>query len=116
MRGFESAKVREFGFGGSNREPPNPRTPEPYLGDATLPYEWNAYYAGRFEFSSLPRGPLGGVEIPPRRLVAARGALQRHASMLEMEQRVVSVKPADELPNLVRNHCAETPFLSTYPV
>ena len=110
MRGVESAKVREFGFGGSNREPPNPRTPEPYLGDATLPYEWNAYYAGRFEFSSLPRGPLGGVEIPPRRLVAARGALQRHPPMLEMQKCVMPVETAEELPNLIGNHCAETPF------
>jgi hypothetical protein len=33
--------------------------------------------------------------------------------MLEMQKRVVPVKPAEELPNLVGNHCPETPFL--YP-
>ena len=30
--------------------------------------------------------------------------------MFEVQKRIVPVKPAEELPNLVRNHCPETPF------
>ena len=35
--------------------------------------------------------------------------------MFEMQQRIVTVETTNELPNLVGNHCAETPF-DTYPV
>jgi len=30
--------------------------------------------------------------------------------MLEVQQRVVTVETTKELPNLIGNHCAETPF------
>lgn len=30
--------------------------------------------------------------------------------MFEVQKRIVPVKPAEELPNLVGNHCPETPF------
>lgn len=30
--------------------------------------------------------------------------------MLEVQQRIMSMKTAEELPNLLGNHCPETPF------
>ena len=34
--------------------------------------------------------------------------------MLEMQKCIMPVETAEELPNLVGNHCAETPFQPTY--
>ena len=56
-------------------------------------------------------GPvLGAGHIPARRLVAARRALKRDPSLAEMQQRIVTVETAQELPNLVGDHCTKTPF------
>ena len=63
----------------------------------------------RFEFSSLRR-LFARPKIPPGRLESARGALQRHAPVLEVQKCVMSVETTEELPNLVGNHCPETPF------
>jgi hypothetical protein len=63
----------------------------------------------RFEFSSLRR-LFARPQIPPWRLVSARGALERHAPSLEVQECVMSVETAEELPNLIGNHCPETPF------
>lgn len=77
---------------------------------ASLTNERDAHQARRrSEFSSL-RLLIARPQVPPRRLVSARGALQRHPTMLEVQKRIVPVEPAEELPNLVGNHCAETPF------
>ena len=40
------------------------------------------------------------LHIPPWRFVPARGALQRNPPLFEMQQRVVAVKAAQELPHL----------------
>ena len=65
--------------------------------------------------SSL-RPLLGARHIPARRLVAARRALKRDPTLAEMEQRIVTVETAQELPKLVGDHCAQNPFPSTCPV
>ena len=89
------------------RAPANSRTRSRY---ASLTNERYAHQARRrFEFGSL-RLFIARPQVPPRRLVPTRGALQRHPSMLEVQKRIVPVEPAEELPNLVGNHCAETPF------
>jgi hypothetical protein len=40
------------------------------------------------------------LHIPPRRLVPARGALQRNSPLFEVQQRIVPVKAAQELPHV----------------
>lgn len=83
--------------------------------DSPLVDERNTVGARWFKFSSLCRGLFGRTQVPPRRLVAARGALQRHPSPLEVQKRIVSVKTTQELPNLIGNHCPETPFRKYLP-
>ena len=55
------------------------------------------------------------TNVPTRCLVPTGRALQRDSPMFEMQQRIVTVETTKELPNLVGNHCAETPF-KIYPV
>ena len=55
------------------------------------------------------------TNLPTRCLVPAGRALQRDSPLFEVQQRVVTVETTKELPNLIGNHCAETPF-KTYPV
>jgi hypothetical protein len=50
---------------------------------------------------------LGARHIPAGRLVAARRALKRDPPLAEMQQGIVTVETAQELPKLVGDHCAE---------
>jgi hypothetical protein len=42
--------------------------------------------------------------------------LKRDAPLFKMQQRIVTVETAQELPNFLGNHCAQSPFPSTCPV
>src|SRR5918993_994331 len=86
------------------------------LGDAPLTGEWTPQYT-RLSYGGPPGGRL---QIPARRLVAARGTTHRQASRLEIRQLVVAVQAAYKLPNEIeyavrnsRNHgplpCYRTP-------
>src|SRR5436190_21343655 len=86
------------------------RTQSSFSGDAPLIDERNAHRSRRCRFSSLRQCLFGWAQIPSRRLVAAGGALQRHAALFEVQERIVSMETAQELPNLIGNHCPETPF------
>src|ERR1041384_7964598 len=90
----------------------NHRAKAGFLCNATLTDKRYPHDSGRVEFSSLLRGLvlLARAQVPSRRLEPARRALQRHPRALEVEERVVAVETAEELPNLVGNHCAATPF------
>jgi hypothetical protein len=77
--------------------------------DAAIADERHSRDLRRFEFTNLRR-LFARPQIPPRRLVSARGALERHAPSLEVQERVMSVESAEKLPNLIGNHCPETPF------
>ena len=77
--------------------------------DAAIADERHSRDLRRFEFSSLRR-LFARPQIPPRRLESARGALQRHTPTLEVQECVMPVETTEELPNLIGNHCPETPF------
>ena len=83
--------------------------------DAAVADERHSRDLRRCEFSSLP-WLLARPQIPPRRLISARGALERHTPTLEVQECVMPVETTEELPNLIGNHCPETPFLGTHPV
>src|SRR5258705_12501548 len=79
------------------------------LRDASLTDQRYPLQPRRFESSSPPRRLVVRLQIPARSLVPAKGALQRHAAVLEVQKRVASVEPAEELPDLVGNHFVEIP-------
>jgi hypothetical protein len=86
------------------------------LRNVTLARERDAQHARRSEVSSVRLSLIRGAQVPPRRFVTAGGALERHAPALEVQERVVPVETTQELPNLIGNHCAETPFQVAHPV
>ena len=102
-------------------------------GDAALAYERHPDDAPRFSHGGWLR-PAIASKVPAWRFVAAGRALQGHPPPLEMQERVMPVEPADELPELlggachdagggwccghrllrVGNHCRDSPFLSNH--
>jgi hypothetical protein len=62
-----------------------------------------------FEYSML-RLILLRPKIPAGRFIPAGRALERQALTLEVQERVVSVETAEELSNLLGNHCCRNPF------
>jgi len=65
---------------------------------------------------TLRRQLVRRSNVPPWCFVPAGRALKWDAATLEMQQRIVTVETTNELPNLVGNHCAETPFAALTPV
>jgi hypothetical protein len=68
----------------------------------------HAAFAGEREAEDVPsRLPCldpsrRAFHVPPRRLVPARSALKRNPPLFEVQQRVVAMEAAQELPHLLR--------------
>jgi hypothetical protein len=80
------------------------------LGDSPFADERHPYGVWCLDRHGLLR-LLIRAQIPPRRLVSARRALERHTPLFKVQKRIMPVETAEELSDLVGDHCPETPFL-----
>ena len=73
------------------------------LSDAAFANERHPDHAWLLDGDGLP-WLVVRVQIPSRRLVPARRALERHPSLLEVQKRIMPVETAEEVSDLVGNH------------